>query len=734
MTPANAPSSLSSARLDAVFAPRTVALIGASEKTGSVGQALLENLLAFPRPFFAVNPHHEFVLGRRCYPTIAAVPEQVQLAIIATPAATVPGIVAECATAGVAAAIILSAGFRESGAAGRALEAQALAAARAGGLRLIGPNCLGLMNPHAGLNATFAGPMALAGNIAFLSQSGALCSAVLDWSRRESVGFSTFASVGAMADVGWGELIDHLGADPHTHSILLYMESVGDAASFLAAARRVAPTKPIIVLKTGRTAQAAQAAASHTGALAGRDDVFDAALRRAGVLRVDTVVDLFSMAEVLAHQPLPAGPRLAIVTNAGGPAALAIDALVAGGGEIAPLSVSALAALNDLLPPTWSHGNPIDVLGDADGARFGRAVEIAAADPDVDAILAVLTPQSMTNATAIASELPARTAGRHKPVFACWMGGESVADGRRILQEAGIPTFAYPETAARAFNHLRRFAQLRAELAEPLPPAAPAAPVEARALVAHAMQAGRSILSEYESKQLLALHQLPCVETRLAHTEDEAVTVAAQLGFPVALKLHSHTITHKSDVGGVRLALADANAVRDAWRAIRKSVITHCGPQHFLGVTVQPMVAGDGREFILGSSSDPQFGPVLLFGAGGKFVELLADRALGLPPLDARLARDLMEQTKIFSLLRGVRGLPAARLPELEHLIVRFSELVLAHPDIAEIDLNPLVISHGHFVALDARVILRAASAARRPPPALLVAPAQSSFLPPEPS
>jgi acetyltransferase len=706
-------------RLDAVFAPRSIALIGASGKAGGVGRALLENLRTFPGPFFAVNPRHDSVLGRRCYPDIAAVPEPVDLAVIATPAATVPGIVAECAAAGVGAAIILSAGFREGGAAGRALEAQALAAARAGGLRLVGPNCLGVMNPHRGLNATFAGPVARAGNIGFLSQSGALCSAVLDWSRRENVGFSAFASVGAMADVGWGELIDHLGADPHTHSILLYMESVGDAASFLAAARRVAPAKPIIVLKAGRTTQAAQAAASHSGALAGRDDVFDAALRRVGVLRVDSVVDLFSMAEVLAHQPLPRGPRLAIVTNAGGPAALATDTLVLGGAELAPLSPAGLAALNQFLPATWSHGNPIDVLGDADGARFGRAVEIAATEPGVDGVLALLTPQSMTDATAIAHELTARTAAAGKPVLACWMGGDAVAAGRRVLQEAGIPTFAYPETAARAFAHLRRFAQLREEALRPVAAENPAAPAEARTLIARARQAGRTILSEYESKQLLGLHQIPSVETWLAHTEDEATAVATRVGFPVVLKLHSHTITHKSDVGGVRLGLADAGAVRTAWREIRTAVISRAGPQHFLGVTVQPMTPGDGRELILGSSADPQFGPVLLFGAGGKFVEFLQDAAVALPPCDTRVARDLMERTKVFALLRGARGLLPVPLAELERLIVRFSQFVTAHPEIEEVDLNPVVIVGGRCLVLDARVVLHPATGFPATPPPL---------------
>lgn len=710
--------------LDALFAARSVALIGASEQPGSVGRALLENLRSFPGRLFPVNPHRDFVLDRRAYPDLAAVPEKIDLAIIAVPAAAVPGVVRECARAGVAVAVIISAGFRECGAAGAALERQVRAEARRTGLRLVGPNCLGVMCPHTGLNASFAATAPLPGNIAFLSQSGALCSAVLDWSRREHVGFSAFVSTGSLLDVGWGDLLAWLGDDPHTHSILLYMESVGNAPAFLAAARRVALHKPVLVLKAGRTPEAAHAAASHTGALTGRDEVLDAALRRTGVLRVDTVAELFSLAEVLATQPIPAGPRLAIVSNAGGPGALAADALVLGGGRLAALTPATLAALSDVLPPHWSHGNPVDLLGDAGPDRFARGLELAVRDPEADGLLAILTPQTMTDPAEVARRLAAIAGAGTKPVFACWMGGETVAEGRRLLHAAGVPVFEYPDIAARAFCQLARLGELRRSLRTPLAAtdilALPADVAErTAALVAAARRAGRTLLSEYESTQILSAHGIPCVETLLATSPEDAVAAANRLGYPVALKLHSKTITHKSDVGGVWLGLKDADQVREAWQSIQRSVTVQAGRAHFLGATVQPMVAGDGREILLGSSTDPQFGPILLVGAGGLLAESHPDHVLALPPLDPALARRLLEQTRLFAALRGTRGLPAVDLTQLDELLVRFSQLVAAQDGIKEIDLNPLVVRDRRLVALDVRIILHPSGDAG-PRPALL--------------
>jgi len=443
--------------LDTIFAPKRIAVIGATEKVGSVGRTVLWNLISNPfgGTVFPVNLKRNSVLGIKAYPSVKALPEQADLAIVVTPAPTVPNIIAECAEAGVKGAIIISAGFKESGAEGIKLEQQILENARRGKMRIIGPNCLGIMSPLTGLNATFAGAMARPGNVGFISQSGALCTAVLDWSFRENVGFSAFISIGSMADVGWGDLIDYLGEDPQTKSIVIYMETIGDARSFLSSAREVALTKPIIVIKAGRTQAAAKAAASHTGALTGSQEVFDAAFRRSGVLCVNHIDELFYMAEVLSKQPRPTGPRLTILTNAGGPGVLATDALVSDGGELAVLSEQTVTALNEFLPPHWSHNNPVDILGDADPQRYVKAFEVTAKDPNSDGLLVILTPQAMTDPVLTAEQLKqAAKTVTTKPILASWMGGAEVASGETILNRAGIPTFAYPDTAAQVFNHM----------------------------------------------------------------------------------------------------------------------------------------------------------------------------------------------------------------------------------------------------------------------------------------
>nr|QKW94312.1 acetyl-CoA synthetase [Stigmatella aurantiaca]QKW94364.1 acetyl-CoA synthetase [Stigmatella erecta] len=696
--------------LDALFSPRSVAVIGASERQGSVGRTLLWNLISNPfgGTVYPVNPKRTNVLGIRTWPSISAIPEPVDLAVIVTPAPTVPAVIRECADAGVKGAIIISAGFKETGVEGALLEQEVLREARRGRMRIIGPNCLGLMRPTTGLNATFAGAMARPGNVAFISQSGALLTAILDWSQRETVGFSAFVSLGSMLDVGWGDLIDYLGNDPRTRSILLYMESIGDARAFLSAAREVALQKPIIVIKAGRTEQAAKAAASHTGTLAGSDEVLTAAFRRAGVLRVDSIADLFHMAEVLAKQPRPEGRRLTLVTNAGGPGVLATDALVSGGGELAKPSDKTLAALNGFLPPQWSHGNPVDILGDADPERYAKALEAAGADENSDGLLVILTPQDMTEPTQTADRLkPYARLG--KPVLASWMGGSEVAAGERILNDAGIPTFGYPDTAARIFNYMWRYSYYLSALYETPTLAEEStgnAREQARALIDTARAEGRTLLTEYESKQLLAAYGIATVETRLAATEDEAVSQADALGYPVVVKLHSRTISHKTDVGGVRLNLTSASQVREAFSGIQRTLHGLGQAEAFHGVTVQPMVRLDGYELIVGSSLDAQFGPVLLFGAGGILVEVFQDRALGLPPLNTTLARRLMERTLIYKALQGVRGRPPVDLAALEKLLVRFSKLVVEQRLIQEVDINPLLASAERLLALDARVVL----------------------------
>jgi acetyltransferase len=722
--------------LDAFFAPQSVAVIGATENPGSVGRTLFWNLIGNPfgGMVFPVNPKRSQVLGVKAYPKISAVPEPVDLAVIVTPARTVPTVVSECVDVGVKAAIVISAGFKELGPEGAELEQQILTQAKRGRMRIIGPNCLGVMSPITGFNATFASAMARAGSIGFISQSGALCTAVLDWSLRELVGFSAFVSIGSMADVGWGDLIDYLGDDPRTRSIILYMESIGDARAFLSAAREVALSKPIIVIKAGRSEAAAKAAASHTGSLAGSDEVLQAAFRRSGVLRVNSIGDLFHMAEVLAKQPRPKGPRLAILTNAGGPGVLATDTLYAVGGALSELSPETLEALNQILPREWSHGNPVDILGDATPERYAKAVEIVAKDPNTDGLLAVLTPQAMTDPTQIAEHLKPFAKLDGKPILASWMGGAEVSAGENILNRAGIPTFAYPDTAARIFHYMWQYSyNLRGLYETPQLPTgfdegAPSR-IQAEKIIETARKSGRTILTEAESKQLLASYGIPTVETRVASGEDEAVQLAEQMGYSVVLKLYSETITHKTDVGGVRLNLANAEAVRDAYRAIQSSVSAKAGAQHFQGVTVQPMVKLDGYELIVGSSIDSQFGPVLLFGTGGQLVEVFRDRALVLPPLNTTLARRMMEHTRIFKALQGVRGRKPIDLAALEHLLVRFSFLVVEQRWIKEIDINPLLASPERLIALDARVILHGPEVREDQLPKLAIRPYPTQYV-----
>ena len=614
--------------LEVFFRPRNIAVIGATENQASIGRTILWNLVRNPfgGTVLPVNPKRRSVLGVRAYPSIGEVPPPVDLAIIVTPAATVPGIIQECVDAGVKGVIIISAGFKETGPQGASLEQEIFATASRGEMRVIGPNCLGVMSPIHGVNATFAGAMAIPGSVGFISQSGALCTAILDWSLKEMVGFSAFVSVGSMLDVGWGDLIQYLGEDPHTRSIVIYMETIGDARSFLSAAREVAMTKPIVVIKPGQTEAASKAAASHTGSLSGSDEVLNAAFRRVGVLRVSRISDLFDMSEVIGRQPRPQGPRLTIVTNAGGPGVLATDCLVSLDGELAPLSEKSIQELNSFLPAHWSHGNPIDILGDAGPERYAKAVAIAAKDENSDGLLVVLTPQAVTDPTQTAEALKPFADLNGKPILASWMGGAEVAAGEAILNRAGIPTFPYPDAAARAFLYLWQYSyNLRGIYETPTAVEGSEMDSPSRTLIADQVRAlrqqGRRLLTETESKRILKAYGIPTVLTSVAESEEEAIALAEKAGFPVALKLHSENITHKAAVGGVRLNLSDAGSVRRSFRDIQETVSHRAGAEHFQGVSVQPMVRNsDGYEIIIGCSIDPQFGPVLLFGTGGRMV------------------------------------------------------------------------------------------------------------------
>jgi len=702
--------------LDPLFHPQVIAVIGAKDTPGSVGRTIMTNLMSahFKGEIYPINPKREHVFGLKCAATLADVPVLIDLAIIITPAATVTKIIEECVQAKVKSVIIISAGFKELGETGLQLENEIVAIARKGNMPIIGPNCLGVMNPHVGLNATFARGMALPGNIAFISQSGAMCTAVLDWSLQERVGFSAFISIGSMADVNWGALIDYLGNDPHTHSLLLYMETIGDARAFMTAAREVALEKPIIVIKPGRSQAAAQAAASHTGSLSGSDEVFEAALERIGVLRVDSISELFSMASLLSKQPLPKGPNLSIITNAGGPAVLATDATVLNGAQLTQLNKETIEELNPLLPAAWSHNNPVDILGDADAERYAKTLEKVAKDPNSDGILIILSPQDMTDATETAEKVLAASV-QDKPILTSWMGGETVEMGRKLLTLGKIPCFNYPDDAAKAFAKMWSYSKNLKSLYE-MPSLANFDQTDsidnenqkkqANFLISEVQNSNRNLLSEFESKQLVDIYKIPVVQTYIASSLTEALIYAEKIGYPIVLKLFSDTITHKTDVGGVKLNLQNAIEVENSYHAILDSVTEKAGAEFFQGVTVQKMVKHTGYELILGSSTDPQFGPVILFGMGGQLVEVFKDHALAIPPLTKDSARQLMMKTKVYEALQGVRGMPSVSLIDLENILVNFSRLIIENPQIKECDINPLMASNKQIIALDARIVV----------------------------
>lgn len=672
----------------------------------------MHNLISTPfgGEVFPVNPKRDSVLGIKAFKDLTSIPTKIDLVVIIIPAKFVPAVIKEAVSLNIPAAIIISAGFKEMGPPGVKLEQEILGYARKGRMRIIGPNCLGVMNPTTGFNATFAAGIAKPGNIAFISQSGALCTAVLDWSFREKVGFSAFVSIGSMVDVDWGDLINYFGSDTKTESILIYMESIGDPRAFLSAAREVSLSKPIILIKAGRTEESAKAAASHTGALAGSDEALTAAMKRVGVLRVDTIAELFSMTEAIAKQPRPLGPRLMIVTNAGGPGVIATDALIQGGGKLAEINEQTMKELNSILPAPWSHNNPVDILGDASPEIYAKTMEIVVNDPDSDGILVILTPQDMTDPTRTAKMLKP-FAELAKPVLASWMGAESVREGDKLLTEFGIPSFEFPDMACKTFALMWEYSyNLRGiyevPVASHITESGKAKHKALSELIANARKEKRTILDEVESKQVLEAYDIPCVPTKLAENAEEAKKLASEMGFPIVVKLYSRTITHKTDVGGVKLNLQSPEAVEKAFHEIYESVKTKAGVEHFQGVTVQPMITLEGYELILGSTTDEQFGPILLFGSGGQLVEVYKDRALAIPPLTTTLARRMMEQTKIYKALHGVRGRKSVDLQKLEQILVSFSNLIASQPLIKECDINPLLASPDQLIALDARVIL----------------------------
>ncbi len=699
--------------LDKIFDPHRVAVIGASDSPSSVGYTVLRNLVGsgFRGVVYPVNPKRESVQGIHAYPDIPSLPHAPDLAVVCTPAPSVPGIVRACGEAGTRGMVIISAGFREIGAEGKKLEQQVLEEqAKFDGMRIVGPNCLGIIVPGIQLNASFAAATPQKGHIGFISQSGALCTSVLDWALEEGIGFSYFVSVGNMLDVNMGDLIDYFGSATETQSIILYIESISEAREFMSAARAFARTKPIVAYKAGRFAESAQAAASHTGAMAGVDAVYEAAFQRAGIVRIFEVDDMFDCAELLARQQPPKGDRLAIITNAGGPGVMTTDTLIACDGKMATLSDETIKELDGCLPPFWSHGNPVDVLGDAPPERFAKAVETVLKDKEVDAVLVILTPQAMTDPTATAQAVARAASHAHKPVLAAWMGGLMVSDGIQMLNEAGIPSYTTPEKAVRAFMHLVSYArnlEILHETPRDIPMDFTLDRRRLRGVFDTILTEGNEVLSENVSKAFLESYEIPVTKPRLARSPEEAIELAQEAGYPVVLKIHSPEITHKTDVGGVALNLSSDEAVRKAFDKMIAMAGEKRPDAHIMGATVQKMMTHpNGFELILGMKKDPVFGAVIMVGMGGTAAEVFRDRALALPPLNESLARRMLEALKSWPLLQGHRGKPGANIDRLIEILLRFSYMVADYPEIKELDVNPLLVTPDDAVALDARVII----------------------------
>jgi acetyltransferase len=698
--------------LSQVFKPKSVALIGASDAPDSLGTVVLENLkqAGFAGPVFLVNPRHARIGGEMVYASALHLPSPVDLAIVVAPAAAVPQIVTECGERGIRGAIIMSAGFREAGPAGVACEREVLERARRFDLRFVGPNCLGVIRTDINFNGTFSAANALRGSIGLISQSGALCSAILDWARVNEVGFSSVISTGIGADLDFGEMLDFLALDPQTQSIMLYVEGIHGARRFMSALRAAARIKPVVVMKAGRHAAGSRAALSHSGALVGADDVFDAVLRRAGVLRIRDFTDFFGTAATLGFDLRTAGRRLAVITNAGGPGVMAADHAIDRGITLATFSAATTAKLDARLPPTSSKANPVDVLGDASPARYVAALRACLEDANVDAVIAILAPQALTSAEAVARALlPLHVGG--KPLLTCWMGESSVASSRALFLEHGIPTFRTPEAAVDALAAISAWGENQQQLLQvPEPLTRQAAPdVDgARSIIETALAEGRSVLSLPESKAVLAAFDIPILASLPAHSVAEAVTVAEEIGYPVAMKILSPDITHKTDVGGVRLGIADARELRREFQDLMASVNRLQPDAHVDGVTIEPMWRGRrGRELLIGATRDEVFGPAVGFGLGGTMVEIIADRAVALPPLNRYLAADLVARTRAAKYLAPFRGAPAANRGAVEDVLVRVSEMVCELPWLAELDLNPVMADERGVVVIDARLVVR---------------------------
>ncbi len=697
-------------KLNKLFNPGTIAVIGATNQKGRVGYSLMNNLIGsgYEGIVYPINLNRESIFGVKAYRSVGDTPDKIDLAIIATPAKTIPGLVRECGEGGVGSIVIISSGFKETGAEGEAASNDILETAGKYDMRIIGPNCLGFIRPSLHLNASFANKMALPGKTVFISQSGALCTAILDWSVKQNVGFSHFVSVGSMIDVGFDDLIDYFGQDPETTSILIYMESLMNARKFLSAARAFTRTKPIIVLKVGKSLEGAKAAMSHTGSLTGNDAVFDAAFKRAGIIRVNTIRELFDCAQTLAMQRRPSGRRLAIITNAGGPGVIATDTLIEEGGKLAVLSDETIGKLNAILPSAWSRSNPVDVLGDADFTRYEKAAELCIDDKNVDGALVILTPQAMTDSVAIAQKMVALPNRHKKTILASWMGEEDVSKGSEILEQGNIPVYRIPEDAVRSFMEMYSYSknlELLYETPANIPHGFDPKREANRELIENAVKADRYVLTEIESKKLLSNYGIPTTQSGVAKTAGEAADIASDIGFPVAMKILSPDIFHKTDVGGVKLNIHSRDEAVQAFDAMIGSAKKLVPAARIEGVLIEEMIFKK-YEVLIGCRKDPLFGPVIVFGMGGVAVELFKDTNVALPPLNMAISMRLIEETKIYELLKGYRGMKGCDIPAIQFVLYKFAYLVMDFPEIKEIDINPFAVDEKGGIVLDAKVVL----------------------------
>jgi acetyltransferase len=698
--------------LDHLFAPYAIAVFGASIQPESVGTRLYQNIIegGFTGPVYPVNPKYENLDNKTCYPSIRAIDKPVDLAVIATPAVTISEIIHECGENGVRAAIILSAGFEDMHGEARVYRKDVLAESRRYGIRILGPNCLGLIRPANNLNATFSKNNAQPGKLALISQSGALCTAILDWATARNVGFSAVVSLGNVLDIGFGDVLDYLALDPNTDSILLYVEGIRDARSFMSGLRIAARMKPVIVLKVGRHHESAHAALSHTGAMVGTDDVFDASLRRAGVVRVMTIEQLFSAAQLLATTHRVHGNRLAIITNGGGPGIMATDRAIDLGVKITQLTESSIQRLNNAMPPHWSHGNPIDILGDATHERYRIAVEACLHDTNVDGVLVILTPQAMTEPLQVATAVIGASVDAGKPVLACWMGERQVETARELLTKHKIPVFPNPDASVEAFAYLasyHRNQQLLMQAPGPLARSSEPDINGARMIIDGVLAERHTTLSSLEAKALLTAFGITAMPAVTARSGNEALVAAESLGFPIAMKINSPDISHKSDVNGVRVNIVNAETVRGTYNELVATVQALRPNAKIEGVTVERMYNNPhGRELLVGVIRDPVFGPIISFGAGGTMVEIMRDHAVAIPPLNDFIISDLINQTRVSKLLGKFRNLPAINVPAVRRVLRRLSEMVCELPQIRELDINPLIADEDGTTVLDVRVVV----------------------------